>query len=143
MNYAIDDNGYFTSTDVRLAAYWSVFSGAAGFTYGAQPVWQFTDSARKKFSPKTLTSWQDGLDLPGAFQVGLLKNLMMSRPMQNLVPDQSLITNGQGECAGYACAIRSKKHIFVYIPTGNSISIRMGIIPGEKIKGILVRSAEW
>jgi hypothetical protein len=54
--------------------------------------------------------------------------------MQNLVPDQSLITNGQGECAGYACAIRSKKHIFVYIPTGNSISIRMGIIAGEKIR---------
>jgi hypothetical protein len=134
VNYVLDDNGYFTSTDVRLAAYWSVFSGAAGFTYGAQPVWQFTDSIRKRHSPKTLTSWQDGLDLPGAFQMGVLKKLMESRPMQNLVPDQSLITEGLGECAGYACAIRGKKHIFVYIPTGNSISIRMGIIPGKKIR---------
>jgi len=134
VNYAIDDNGYFTSTDVRLAAYWSVFSGAAGFTYGAQPVWQFTDSTRKKHSPKTLTSWQDGLDLPGAFQMGFLKKLMESRPMQNLVPDQSLITRGQGECASYACAIRGMSHIFVYIPTGNTLSIKMGIIPGEKIR---------
>jgi hypothetical protein len=137
VNYAIDDNGYFTSTDVRLAAYWSIFSGAAGFTYGAQPLWQFTDSTRKRHSPKTLTSWQEGLDLPGAFQMGLLKKLMESRPMQNLVPDQSLILQGQGECADYACAIRGKKHIFVYIPTGNTVSIKMGIIPGEKI------SASW
>jgi hypothetical protein len=134
VNYAIDDNGYFTSTDVRLAAYWSVFSGAAGFTYGAQPVWQFTDSIRKKHSPKTLNSWQDGLDLPGAFQVVLLKKLMESRPMHNLVPDQSLILRGQGECASYACVIRGKTHIFVYVPTGNTLSIKMGIIPGEKIR---------
>ena len=39
INYAINDNGIYTSTNVRMAAYWSVFSGAAGFTYGAQPVW--------------------------------------------------------------------------------------------------------
>ncbi|MGE5449177.1 MAG: DUF4038 domain-containing protein, partial [Bacteroidales bacterium] len=37
INYDVEDNGVFTSTDVRLAAYWSVFSGCAGFTYGAQP----------------------------------------------------------------------------------------------------------
>jgi hypothetical protein len=134
VNYAIDDNGYFTSTDVRLAAYWSVFSGAAGFTYGAQPVWQFTDSTRKKLSQKTLTNWQVGLDLPGAFQMGLLKKLMESRPAQNLVPDQSLILRGQGECAGYVCAIRGRTQIFVYIPTGNTVSIQMGAIPGDRVR---------
>ena len=54
--------------------------------------------------------------------------------MQNLVPDQSLILRGQGECASHACAIRSKTHIFVYIPTGNTLRIKMGIIQGEKIR---------
>lgn len=133
VNYAIDDNGYFTSTDVRIAAYWSVFSGAAGFTYGAQPVWQFTDSTRKRHSQKTLTSWQEGLDLPGAFQMGLLKKLMDSRPLLNPVPDQSLIVSGREECADYTCALKCKSHILVYIPTGKTVSIKMGTIPGEKV----------
>lgn len=134
INYAIDDNGIFTSTDVRLAAYWSVFSGAAGFTYGAQPIWQFTDETRKKHSPKTYQNWQQGMELPGASQVGLLKKLMESRPMTNLVPDQSLIVAGQGDCGSYSCAIRGKSYAFVYIPTGNKTTIKMGIISGEKVK---------
>ena len=134
INYAIDDNGIFTSTDVRMAAYWSVFSGAAGFTYGAQPIWQFTDETRKKLSPKTYQNWQEGMELPGSAQVGLLKKLMESYPMLDLVPDQSLIVAGQGDCGSYSCAIRGKSHAFVYIPTGNKTTIRMGVISGGKVK---------
>lgn len=134
INYAIDDNGVFTSTDVRLAAYWSVFSGGAGFTYGAQPIWQFTDATRKKHSKTTFMSWQEALELPGASQIGWIKTLMLSRPMHQLLPDQSLITGGQGDCATYSCAIRGKSHAFVYIPTGNKTTIKMGIISGEKVK---------
>lgn len=134
INYAIDDNGVFTSTDVRVAAYWSVFSGSAGFTYGAQPIWQFTDETRKKLSSKTFMNWKEGMELPGALQVGLLKKLMESRPMFELVPDQSLIAAGQGDCSSYTCAIRGKSFAFVYIPTGNKTTIRMGIISGKKIK---------
>ena len=134
INYAIDDNGIFTSTDIRLAAYWSVFSGAAGFTYGAQPIWQFTDETRKKLSSKTYQTWRQGLELPGALQVGYLKKLIESYPMAEMVPDQSLILAGQGECGSYSCAIRGKSHIFIYIPTGNKTTIKMGIISGEKIR---------
>jgi len=134
INYAIDDNGYFNSTDVRIATYWSVLSGAAGFTYGAQPIWQFTDSTRKELSSKTLTDWQTGLDLPGTFQVGILKKLMESRPVNDLVPDQTIIADGQGDCAHYTCAIRGKSFAFVYIPTGNKTTIKMGIISGQKVK---------
>lgn len=134
INYDVEDNGVFTSTDVRLAAYWSVFSGCAGFTYGAQPIWQFTDAMRKKHSTRTFMYWQEALDLPGASQVGLLKKLMESRPMANLTPDQSLIVSGQGDGAHYSCAIRGKAHAFVYIPTGNRTTVKMGVISGEKIK---------
>lgn len=134
INYAIDDNGYFTSTDVRTAAYWSVFSGSMGFTYGAHPVWQFTDSLRKKYSPKTIMDWKEGLYLPGAIQVGYVKKLMESRPMSDIDPDQSLIIDGQGSCSAYVTAIRGKSHIFVYIPTGNRITIRLGTITGKSVK---------
>lgn len=134
INYAIEDNGVFTSTDVRLAAYWSVFSGAAGFTYGAQPIWQFTDESRMKLSSKTNQNWQEGMDLPGALQIGWLKKLIESHPMIEMVPDQSLIVAGQGECGSHSCAIRGKSHAFVYIPTGNKTTIKMGIISGDKAK---------
>jgi len=134
INYAIDDNGVFTSTDVRIAAYWSVFSGAAGFTYGAQPIWQFTDETRKKHSPKTYQNWQEGMDLPGATQVGYLKNLMQMFPLTELQPDQSLIVSGQGDCANYIPAIRGKSFALVYIPSGGKPEIQMGKIAGQKVK---------
>jgi len=134
INYAIDDNGVFTSTDVRMAAYWSLFSGCAGFTYGAQHIWQFTDSTRTKFSKTTSSNWQTSLDLPGSFQVGYAKKLFESRPMLELVPDQSLIVKGQGNCGSYSPAIKGKSFAFIYIPTGNTLTIKLGTIDGAKVK---------
>lgn len=133
INYAIDDNGVFTSTDVRIAAYWSVFSGAAGFTYGCQPIWQFTDETRKKHSPKTYQNWQHGMEMPGAKQVGFLKNLMLSFSLNEMQPDQSLIVSGQGDCANYIPAIRGKSYALIYIPSGGKPEIRLGKISGQKI----------
>ena len=74
------------------------------------------------------------MELPGALQVGLLKKLMESHPMTDLVPDQSMIVAGQGDCGSYSCAIRGKSHAFVYIPTGNQTTIKLGIISGTKTK---------
>lgn len=74
------------------------------------------------------------MELPGALQVGLLKKLMESHSMLDLVPDQSLITAGQGECGSYSCAMRGKSNAFVYIPTGNKTTIRMGVISGKVVK---------
>ncbi|MFN8254366.1 MAG: glycoside hydrolase family 140 protein [Bacteroidales bacterium] len=134
INYAIDDNGVFTSTDVRIAAYWSVFSGSAGFTYGAQPVWQFTDKTRKKLSTKTFQDWKQGLEYPGSSQMKYLRKLMESRPMFEMVPDQSLIVSGQGDCANYIAAIRGKSYAYIYIPSGEKPEIKLGAISGSGIK---------
>ncbi|HLO60504.1 MAG TPA: glycoside hydrolase family 140 protein [Bacteroidales bacterium] len=134
INYAVDDNGYFTSTDVRLAAYWSVFSGCAGFTYGAQPVWQFTDETRPKYSAKTLMNWQEGLKLPGASMMKYLKNLMESFLNDYPLPDESVITGGQGDCGDHLAAIRNESRIMVYIPTGHNVSVDAGVLKAEMLK---------
>jgi len=134
INYAVDDNGYFTSTDVRLAAYWSAFSGSAGFTYGAQPIWQFTDASRKKHSKMTLTSWQEALDLPGAGQMQFLKDLMEEAISSELKPDQSIIIAGEGSCGSRVCALRDKSSAYLYIPTGNQVKVRLGILDGKTIR---------
>ena len=137
INYAVEDNGYFTSTDVRLAAYWSAFSGAAGFTYGCQPVWQFTDEKRSKHSKMTLIPWQKGLDMPGALQVSFLKQFMEEIITPELIPDQTIIMDGEGSCGSRSCALRTKTAAYIYIPTGNQLKIRSGILTGNKI------SASW
>jgi hypothetical protein len=134
INYAIPDNGYFTSTDVRIAAYWSVFSGCMGFSYGAHAIWQFTDESRKKHSENTTITWQQSLGLPGSTQVGFLKKLMLSRPMTNLSTDRSMLISGQGNCSSYAPVLLGKSHALVYIPTGNIVTLKLGKISGSKIK---------
>jgi len=133
INYAIDDNGFFTSTDVRIAAYWSAFSGTAGITYGAQPIWQFNDATRKKLSKMTLISWQEGLDLPGASQITYLKSLMEEMISHDTAPDQSIIADGEGNCGSRSCAIRNKSTAYIYIPTGNQLKIKMGLLSGSMI----------
>ena len=134
INYAIDDNGYFTSTDVRIAAYWSVFSGSMGITYGAHPVWQFTDVQRKKLSPKTLHNWIEGMEYHGAQQMGHLRNLMESRPIKELNPDTEILSGKEGTCGDFTPVIRGKQFLMVYIPTGKPINIKMGTIQGIQVK---------
>ena len=34
------DFGRLDDTDVRVSAYWSLTSGAAGYTYGSNDIWQ-------------------------------------------------------------------------------------------------------
>jgi hypothetical protein len=134
INYGIADNGFFTATDVRLAAYWSVFSGAGGLAYGADALWNFTTDPKPPSSVSWGMTWQQALDLPGATQVGYLKALLLSRPLLQLVPDQSMIVAGQGACDSRTCAIRGKSYAYVYIPTGNKTTVKLGVISGKKVK---------
>lgn len=136
INYGLADNGFFAATDIRTAAYWSVFSGCAGFTYGSNSVWQFVDASRKELELKADKSWTTELNFPGAAQVVLLKKLMESRPMNDLIPDQSLIVGGQGDCGNYSCAIRGKTFAYFYIPTGNKTTIRLGVLSGKVVKAM-------
>ena len=43
-------NGYFNDFDVRKQAYWSVFAGAFGYTYGCHDIWQFFQPGREPIS---------------------------------------------------------------------------------------------
>jgi hypothetical protein len=68
--------GWFNDADVRDAAYRSVFSGAAGHTYGCHDVWQFYDPKRGPAHNHARTPWQTAVDLPGANQMRHLRALI-------------------------------------------------------------------
>ncbi|UCH33428.1 MAG: DUF4038 domain-containing protein [Armatimonadota bacterium] len=82
--------GRFDDLDVRKAAYWAVFAGAHGHTYGANGIFQFHLPSRPgEFG--AVVPWQEALSFPGAGQMRHLRALMESRPFLTRIPDQTLV----------------------------------------------------
>ncbi len=125
--------GWFDDFDVRQAAYWAIFAGAFGHTYGCHDIWQMYAPGRKPVS-FARKNWYDALDLPGAQDMTHVRNLMESRPFLHRVPDQSLIVEGQVGGMGHVQATRGDGYIFVYIPTGQTIKVRFGVVSGTNLK---------
>ena len=117
----------WTADDVRRYAYWSVFAGACGFTYGNNGVMQM----RYARDPK-LPSWEEAIDDPGAGQMIHLKNLMHSKPYFERVPDQSLLAEN-GERYDRLLATRGKDYALIYTWNGRDMKINMGKIGGAKL----------
>lgn len=128
--------GWFDDFDVRKAAYWSVFAGACGFTYGCHDVWQMHAPGRTPVS-KSRYCWQEALDFPGAKQMGHLRRLLESRPFLTRIPDQPVIASDPGTGADHLQATRDAdgSYAMVYSPSGKCLRVRMDKIAGPKVKG--------
>jgi hypothetical protein len=124
----------WTAPDIRRSAYWSVFAGGCGFTYGANSVMQFYKPTDAKPAYGAREYWTEGKNLPGSGQMQFLKRLVLSRSYVDRVPDQSLIAGGDGGRYDHLVATRGKDYAFVYTYTGRTIPIRMGIIAGDRVK---------
>lgn len=125
---------YWNENDVRRYAYWSVFAGGCGFTYGHNAVMQFYTPGDKNinFGPKT--PWEPALLAKGAEQMKYLKKLMLSKPFFERVPDSTLIAGDLGVRYERLLATRGQNYAFVYTYTGRNIPIAMGKIKGTKVK---------
>jgi len=128
-------NGYFRDYDVRKQTYRSVFSGACGVTYGHHAVWQFL-SAREDTINHADRYWTDAINRPGALQVGYLKRLIESHSTLDRIPNQAIITEGQGEKGEYIAAFRDKdnKYAMVYLPVGKKIAVNTSFIEGDSLR---------
>lgn len=120
--------------DVRRYAYWSVFAGGAGFTYGHNSVMQMHKPTDKGSAYGSHYYWYDALNHPGARQMVYLRNLMLSKPYLERVPDQSLIAGKQGDRYNYMAATRGKNYAFIYTYNGKTLPVNMGKIEGQKVK---------
>jgi len=124
--------GYSSDSHVRQRAYWDVFSGACGHTYGNHAVWQMYAPGRDAVNGP-LMYWQDAARRPGAVQMGYLRALVESRPYLSRVPDQSLVVDTL-DGADKITATRGDGYAFVYSAQGRKFTVRMGKISGEKVK---------
>lgn len=118
--------------DVRRYAWWSVLAGGCGFTYGHNSVMQFYNGTDEG-NYGVRQTWQQALHAPGASQMIHLKNLLLSKPYYERVPDQSMIAD-QEERYAYIAASRGENYAFIYNYSGRSMRINMGKIAGTNVK---------
>ena len=128
---------YWNGNDLRRYAYWSVFAGACGFTYGHSAVMQMHKQGDQKPSYGVREYWNEAIDAPGATQMIHLKKLMLSKSYFDRIPDQSLIASNHGEKYDYQVGTRGKDYAFVYTYNGRDIEVQLGILEGE------VLTASW
>lgn len=133
VNWRPQELGWFDDYDVRKAAYWAVFAGAAGHTYGCHDIWQMAEKGREPVG-HARGNWRTSLALPGAAQMGHLKTLMLSRSYFDRVPDQSLIVGGGGLHGEHLQATRGANYAFVYTPLPLGFRVALGRIPGKQVK---------
>ena len=127
--------------EIRKQAYWCVFAGAFGHTYGNNNIWQI----KREGEPDRIWAnrpWDEALESPGAGQLGYLRRLMESRPFLTRIPDQEILL---GENPSYASDhIRVTRdgtpgendatYIMVYLPYYKSFRINTGVIRGDRLK---------
>ncbi|MDO5447465.1 MAG: glycoside hydrolase family 140 protein [Prevotellaceae bacterium] len=117
--------------DVRRYAYWAVFAGCFGHTYGHNSIMQFM---RPGILPSFFAEkpWWDALNDPGYKQMKYLKALMLSVPFTEGDNDQSIITSKNGEKYDRIIATRGNDYMFIYNYTGHDMTIDMTKISGKK-----------
>lgn len=131
--------------DMRRKAYWAVFSGAFGHTYGHNDVYPFFTPRTpgevrtlktKPSGPGQRGDWRVALKAAGARQMVHLRSLMESRPFLSRIPDQSLILGDPGAGMEYAAATRDAngEYAMVYLPRARPITLGLGKLSGAKLR---------
>ena len=116
--------------DVRRYAYWSVFAGACGHTYGNNAIMQFY---RPGLPPAYFCRkpWYEALNDDGFHQMHYLKELMLRFPYFERVPDQTIIV-GNGTQYERLAATRGTDYLMVYNYTGREMQVDLTKISGER-----------
>jgi hypothetical protein len=124
---------YWKDYEIRRYAYWSVFAGGAGFTYGHNSVMQFYSIGDSGISFFPKKEWKESLKAPGASQMQFLKKLLMSKPYFERVPDQGLVKD-QGEKYNYLVATKGRGYAMVYTYNGRNMEVILGRYSGKRVK---------
>lgn len=124
----------WTADDVRRYGYWSVFAGACGFTYGHNSVMQFYRDRDNNPEFGVKEQWITAINASGSSQMQYLKELILSKPYFERVPDQSLVAGVNGTRYDYIAATRGEDYAFLYTCNGSNFSVNMGVIKGSRVK---------
>ncbi len=123
-------------TDLRRYAYWSVFAGGAGFTYGENSVMQFNKMGDWTANYGVRANWKETIKSPGATQMVYLKKLMLGKSYFDRVPAQDAVVNS-GSRYERVAATKGKNYVMFYVYNGHSF------IVDESKFGFKPKKASW
>jgi hypothetical protein len=119
--------------DVRRYAYWSVFAGSCGHTYGHNAIMQMLKPGYPTSygDAGDVKTWYQALHDPGFRQMQYLKRLILSFPYFERVADQSIIKDN-GAQYNRLIATRGNDYLLVYNYNGNAMKLDLTKISGSK-----------
>jgi hypothetical protein len=129
---------------VRRKAYWSVFAGAFGVTYGHNDVYGFFEPTfpgqiltlqSNPSGPGQRGSWKAALDAPGATQMKYLRALIESRQFVERLPDPSLVADEPRQGLDHIAATRASDggYAMLYFPNDKPAKVALPRLAGERI----------
>ncbi len=127
----------FDDYDCRQAAYWSLLSGACGHTYGNNNIWQMYSPEHDPVIMANIP-WHEALDHPGAFQMGILKKLFISRSFHKLVPTQQLIIDGpvEGRAKIKTALAEDRTYAIIYSPRGEKFTVDKSFLRSQALREV-------
>lgn len=120
--------------DVRRYAYWSVFAGSCGHTYGNNSIMQMLKpgyptgygiNGAEKY-------WYNALNDPGFNQMRYLKDLMLTMPYFDRIPDPSIIVGENGKQYARLLATRGNDYLMIYNYLCRPMKIDLTKVSGDK-----------
>lgn len=125
---------------VRRKAYWAIFAGACGHTYGHNDIYGFYVPPSPDFVLKppqgsgNRSLWKTCLDAPGAAQMKHLRRLIESRPFLTQKPDFTLLASDPGRGRQHLGALRGESYALIYSPLGNPFTVRMETLRWREVR---------
>lgn len=116
-------NPYWEEWDVRRYAYWSVFAGAAGHTYGNNAIMQFYSDLSVPGAYGVREVWQDAMHHAGSGQLLHLKNLMESVDYVGGAPNDKMLLYGQKERYHRIAVFAGEDFVFCYDYNGDQFML--------------------
>ena len=127
--------------DVRRYAYWAVFAGCFGHTYGHNSIMQFMrPGILGSFGAKK--AWWDAMRDPGYRQMKYLKWLMLSVPFTEGHCDQSVVGSANGERYDRIIVTRGSDYLLAYNYSGRPMLLDLTKISGQKKNVWLMNPAD-
>lgn len=124
----------WTDADVRRYAYWSVFAGACGHSYGHNAVMQFNKPGNPSPAYGVREYWDEALVAAGASQMQLLKKLLLSRSYFDRIPAQDMLALPDGKRYDHIAVTKGNDYLFAYTCNGRNIEINSVKLGWERFR---------
>lgn len=125
---------------VRRKAYWAVFAGACGHTYGHNDVYPFCHPNHPQRSSQLPQGpgphdWRTAIEATGAAQMKHLRFLVESRPFLDRIPDSSLVVGARTGGLDHVVATRAADGSYgmMYSPCGQPLTVALDRLSGDHL----------